>query len=353
MSSIAKVKDFEWAVIGAGPAGIAAVGKLIDNHIEPSKIAWLDPFFEIGDFGLKWSKVSSNTHAELFVKFLNACNAFEYTKCTEKFALHNLNPKKTCELSFMVEPLKWVTQILKQKVYTQKITVKNLRIHNQKWQIKLENEVCLNTNNIILATGADAKSLSYSHLKEISLEVALNKEKLGTYCTPRDTIAVFGSSHSAILIIRNLLENCSMQKIINFYQSPLKYAVYLEDMILFDNTGLKGTTADWARANLHGKLPSKLERMLVSPENMHNSLLECTQAIYAVGFTKRIIPIEGFRELAYNDKNGIIAPGLFGLGVAYPESATDKFGNLEYRVGLWKFIDYLTHILPVWLQYPL
>jgi cation diffusion facilitator CzcD-associated flavoprotein CzcO len=51
----------EWAVIGSGPAGIAAVGKLLDLGIAAQNIAWIDPAFTVGDLGKKWSKVSSNT----------------------------------------------------------------------------------------------------------------------------------------------------------------------------------------------------------------------------------------------------------------------------------------------------
>ena len=31
-------KHFDWAIIGAGPAGIAAIGKLIDNGIDPNSV---------------------------------------------------------------------------------------------------------------------------------------------------------------------------------------------------------------------------------------------------------------------------------------------------------------------------
>ena len=59
---------FQWAVIGAGPAGIAAIGKLLDNDIDPAHIAWIDPAFCVGDFGTEWKNVSSNTRVKLFSK---------------------------------------------------------------------------------------------------------------------------------------------------------------------------------------------------------------------------------------------------------------------------------------------
>ena len=55
--------------------------------------------------------------------------------------------------------------------------------------------------------------------------------------------------------------------------------------------------------------------------------------------------------LDYNQQNGIIAPGLFGLGIAFPEYAEDPYGYGQYRVGLKKFMDYLNSVLPLWTVY--
>lgn len=56
-----KEKTFQWAIVGAGPAGIAAIGKLLDYGITPADILWLDPAFKVGDLGQLWQNVSSNT----------------------------------------------------------------------------------------------------------------------------------------------------------------------------------------------------------------------------------------------------------------------------------------------------
>ena len=53
--------DYKWTVIGAGPAGIAAVGRLLDHDIAPTDIAWIDPEFIAGDIGGKWRAVQGNT----------------------------------------------------------------------------------------------------------------------------------------------------------------------------------------------------------------------------------------------------------------------------------------------------
>ena len=166
-----------------------------------------------------------------------------------------------------------------------------------------------------------------------------------------DVVAVFGSSHSAIIILKTLLEKCHIKKVINFYLSPLRYAVYFDDWILFDDTGLKGNTADWAREHIDGKLPAKLQRVISNEENIRVTLPTCNKAIYATGFQKRHIPVAGMHRLEYNDRSGIIAPGLFGLGIAFPEAKIDRYGTLEYRVGLWKFMEYLNNVMAIWLHY--
>lgn len=344
-------KDYQFAVIGAGPAGIAAIGKLIDNHINPQSIIWLDPSFHVGDFGTKWRNVSSNTKVSLFTKFLEACASFRYANKKNDFTLNKLDPNQACQLLYMAEPLQWVTEQLQQQVNWLRATVNKLKLQDNHWIISLD-DTTVYAKNIILATGSEPKSLSFDHCLTIPLDSALDADKLANAVNADDTVAVFGSSHSAIIILRHLLEKCQVKKVINFYQTPLRFAVHLDNEILFDDTGLKESTAAWARENIHGKTPAKLERVLTSANNYPALLAECNKGIYAIGFNKRSLLVEGMSELSHNDKNGIIAPGLFGLGIAFPEAKTDRFGNIEHRVGLWKFMDYLNRIMPIWLQYP-
>jgi hypothetical protein len=79
------VETIEWLVIGAGCAGIAAVGKLLDQGIPAHQIGWVDPYFEAGDLGRKWFNVTSNTKVGLFLKFLHGCKAFDYANSDQDF----------------------------------------------------------------------------------------------------------------------------------------------------------------------------------------------------------------------------------------------------------------------------
>lgn len=204
--------------------------------------------------------------------------------------------------------------------------------------------------NVILAIGSDTKSLNLPSLEIVSLETALDRDKLKTAVSKEDTVGVFGSSHSAILVLANLLE-AGVKQVINFYRSPHRYAVYLDDWILYDATGLKGFTAKWAKEHIDGKYPARLRRMLTSNHAYDEEIALCNKVVYAVGFEGRKLPVlEQFEKLHYDDKTGIIAPGLFGLGIAFPRAKFDPLGHLELQVGLWKFMDYLNEILPIWIK---
>jgi cation diffusion facilitator CzcD-associated flavoprotein CzcO len=344
-----KTACLEWMVIGAGPAGIATVGKLLDRGVVPESIGWMDPLFQVGDLGERWYGVSSNTKVDLFNRFLHNCKAFNYQSRSKKFSIDSIDPEETCKLKAIAEPLQWITDHLKEKVSVFVNTAMALSLSNHHWKIIMaDGDVC--AKNVVLATGSEPKNLNYSGMKILPLEVALNHDKLKKVIKPGETIGVFGCSHSAVLILASLCElNANA---INFYRSPHHYAIYLEDWILFDNTGLKGYAAEWAKKHLDGKKPSNLSRVLVSDHAFEEELALCDKVVYAVGFERRKLPVlEQYEKMQYQDRTGIIAPGLFGIGIAFPQAKFDKLGNLEYRVGLWKFMDYLNEMLPLWFKY--
>lgn len=342
---------FQWAVIGAGPAGIAAVGKLLDAGVLPQDILWLDPHFKVGDFGLLWRNVSSNTKVKYFTDFLLAVESFAYKKSPVNFELKDLFPEQTCDLSVAADPLQWVTDHLIQTVHAIHTTIHEMFLSERSWSLCSDTET-YRAKNVILATGALASSLNYPGLNVISFDNAIDKEKLAACVNQSETYGVFGSSHSAIIIVRHLVE-LGVKKVINFYRSPCRYAVDMDGWILFDNTGLKGQTAEWAREHIDGVLPSNLVRFNTSEAHIAHFLPECDRVIYAVGFEKRkSIVIGDYEDARHNPYVGIIGPGLFGFGIAYPETRPDPVGNIESQVGLWKFMVYLNKVMPIWLDYP-
>lgn len=341
--------SYAWAVIGAGPAGVAAVGRLLDHGVAAERIAWIDPAFAGGDIGQKWRSVSSNTHVGLFLEYFNGSKSFRFDEAPP-LPLREIDPQETCALGLVAEPLVWITGQLREQVATFTTTATALYLENGRWRIETERDDIV-ASNVILAVGAVAKRLHYPELDEIPVEVALDPEKLAREPLRGATVGVFGSSHSSMIVLPNLLRH-PVERVINFYRSPLKYAVYFEDWILFDDTGLKGQAAVWAQENIDGVLPDRLERCLVSAPEFSGQLARCDRVVYTVGFERRRLPeTPQFGQLDYNRTNGILAPGLFGVGIAFPQYAQDRYGYGQFRVGLKKFMDYLDAVLPLWLSY--
>lgn len=341
------MQNYKWTVVGAGPAGIATVGKLLDNGENPKSIAWIDQSFRAGDLGTKWSNVSSNTKVGRFEAFLRECDSFNYSRTDVTFSIRGLHPNQTCQLRHIVEPLLWITDQLKRRVDSKKSKVSSLSFENMRWRLGVQSEE-ITASNVVLAIGSDQKRLNYPK-PEITLEYALDRDKLQKIVDRNESIAVFGSSHSAIMAVHNLL-SAGVKHVINFYRSPLRYAVDYGDWILYDNTGLKGETADWAKENIERGELKELLRLEANSENLQAYLPQCSRVIYGVGFEARTIPIEGVDVAGYNERTGEIAPGLFGCGIAFPEKVTDRAGNVEYNVGILKFVKYLDRVVPKWIE---
>jgi hypothetical protein len=339
-----------FTVIGGGPAGIGTVGKLIDNGIKPRDIMWVDPNFKVGDLGMKWSNVPGNTKLYRLATFLESSKAFGYDECDIRFPLRDLDQHKVYKLKYAVEPLQWVTEQLRGKVESREAFVKSLQFTGSQWNIRTDHGD-ISADNVVLTIGSEPKQLSYEK-PVVDLEYALDENKIAKIVDPKDIVAVFGSSHSAIMSIRNLMEYAHVKQVINFYRNPkILYAVDYGDWVLRDNNGLKGDTAVWAREHLENGELEGILRVKATSENIEQHLPECTKVVYATGFQARSIPIEGFRMTGYDDRTGIIGPGLFGAGIAFPERVIDPERNYgEYNVGILKFMKYLERVVPLWIE---
>ena len=346
--------DFEWAVVGGGPAGISAVGTLLDEGVRADAIAWIDPAFGGGDFGMLWGNVPSNTRVGDFSKMFTSCRSFEFDSRPSRLPIEDLAEESWCDLHYVGDVLQAITATLRAKVTSIVGFVIRCTSIRSGWQLHLRDGSTARARNVVLATGARPRELQLPGVIAIPLDVALDRERLPAFCTPQDTVAVFGSSHSAILAMRILVENCDVGGIMNFYRSPLLYAVPLEDgRWLYYDTGLKGHVAAWARENLGGSdLPERLERFPVNGNAPISELARCTKAISAIGFEARGEPVvDGMTHLNHDPRTGIIGPGLFGCGFAFPEIAADEFGELVPRVGLIRFARYLARVVPLWKSY--
>jgi len=319
----------EWAIVGAGPAGIAAVGNLLDAGVKPAEIAWIDPQFKVGDFGGAWRYVNSNTPVESFVKFYQYSKAFRYLDLDRPaFMVDKLSPQSSCPLMLAAEPLHWITKSFRDTINTLQDEVRHLTPINNEWELTLASEKMLHAKKVILAIGSNAKKLNFSDTPSIPLKTALDPTLLHNEIQPDDSVFVFGSAQSARSVAENLSKIKTKRTVI-FYRSEHSLERHFRD------DGLES-----------------IESLPMTPRNLIAEMPTCTKAIYAIGFERRHIPIAGLpADYGYDWKTGEIAPGVFGLGMAFPEILPYELGQREYRVSaIWPFMKRLKKVLPYWLS---
>ncbi len=341
----------EWTVIGAGPAGIITIGVLCDLGIPAENITWIDPLFNVGRLGEYYENVPGNTKTKSFIDFLKSCKTFQQIESAAMEKLYTMPPDSYEKLSVIIEPLQDITNYLCKIVKPIKTTMDSLFFDEGVWHIGYQNKT-FTTRHVVLATGSYPRTLDYSVKDVIPLDYALDERLLHQMVKPVDTIAVVGSAHSAILILKYLTET-TVEKIINLYTRPLIYAVDMGTWTLNNTHGLKGIAAKWAYEVLENNTPSNLVRYLNTAENRAAFLPECNKIVYAIGYERNDLPsvaINGVAsDIEFDPDTGIIGPRIFGIGIAFPGTYIDPSGNKEQLVGLNSFMKYAQKVIPDWI----
>ncbi len=324
-------RQFKWIVVGAGPSGVAAVGQILDSGIKPDDIAWVDPEFKVGDFGQYWKKVVSNTPVEAFVKFYKALESFQFNEPHPKFMIESLKSEARCPLGLAAEPLQWVSNQFSQKVHALRDTAINISYLSDGLQLHTTKGNKLNTNKVILAIGAEARTLPFPNLEVIPFKTAANPSLLNQVITSEDTVAIFGSYQSARTAAENIAKT-NAYKVIHFYRSERSFDTHVASLELGEN----------------------VERYQITPEVLLKHIPRCNKVIYTVGFERRHVQIEGLpNDYSYDYSNGKVAPGIYGLGIAFPEIIPHMMGREEYKVNaLYPIMKHLTKSFPLWQQEP-
>lgn len=230
---------------------------------------------------------------------------------------------------------------------------------------------------LILCTGSSPSIRACGppglELKQVHLDTALDRPSLREDLATADkaTVAVVGTSHSAIVVLMNLYELASTShpqlRVKWFTRRPLAYAKQMDGWILRDNTGLKGRSASFAREHLEddrlkqspvGEVIEKIDCATGEDDAYRSRLPACTHLVQAIGYTADPVPClqadgQPLGKLLYDNCTGLFQdaqgsriPGLCGAGIAFPEKVVDRAGNTEYAVGFWKFMNYLRRVVP-------
>ena len=344
--------DVSWTVVGAGPAGIATIGVLLELGISEKDIVWVDPKFDVGRLGEYYYNVPGNAVTKNYVFFVQQCRVFnEFPSQARDKLFAESDSCEECILGFVVDPLLDITNHLRTKVTSVQDSLVSLKRNEQhEWHLQLNNS-SFTSHNVVLATGAQPRKLNYPCKNCISLDLAIDKNKLTQLVdTQSDTIALIGGAHSAILILKYLSE-IGVPRIVNFYKHPLRYAYDMGDGNPTHFNGLKGATGRWAYNVLEKNSPAQIARLKNSQEAREAWLPLCNKIIYAIGYTRNPVPLaEGHTsQVDYNSSSGEISSRLFGIGIAFPEQVIED-GKKEAMIGLIDFMLYAQRVAPEWIK---
>jgi hypothetical protein len=413
---------YEAVVIGGGPAGITVVGNLLEQKVEP--ILWVDDSFDGGRINRCYREVPSNTKVALFIDYATAVAPFRKIvsntpsrsrweepsesdgvavsgKPDKLQTLRSLDPAKSCQLSHAADMLLMLTEGLSRTpgIIARKMHVTDAMLDEaaQKWTVNLANpkapsasdKTQVVTNRLIMCTGSSPNNaplpVDIPGLYNLDLDCALQPTLLATTLSALGptSIAVIGASHSAILVLMNLYEfartSKSDLKITWLTRHKLRYAEQRDGWILRDNTGLKGSAAEWARNNLEpdtmpnsdvSKYVSKVAYKSGAEKETYEQHLQGKDFyVQAIGYSRDPIPALNTSEgraiepvfdhenghFEYAGKNGggegklQKLPGLFGAGIAWPARVVDPEGNVEYAVGFFKFMKHIKKVVGTWI----
>ncbi|KAI1851349.1 hypothetical protein JX265_000417 [Neoarthrinium moseri] len=381
-------------VVGGGASGIAVLGNLLEK-IEHGKISWIDTEFKGGRINRKYREVPSNTKVGLFLAYAQATQPFldaieQTPKPNAVTALEDLPQDSTCSLHYAGDMLQLLSDGLvkhgRVERFEGKVAEANHNEETSEWSVKIQNSSSGSTESrtapiVVYCTGSSPTTVQLptsstaSSPALLDLDTALKPTALAQEIVSDKeiTVGVVGASHSAILVIMNLFKLAQKThprlRIRWFARSPsLKYAVYKDGWILYDNTGLKGEAARFAREQLDGENLASSEAGKVitrvdcsggaqkEREAMTRELPNCDYVVQAVGFTRDELPAMS-QDIVFNPETGGFSdaqtgkdlPGLFGAGIAFPEKVVDPVGNVEYAVGFFKFMKFLKKVIPNWV----
>lgn len=372
---ISRPSAYDAVVVGAGPGGLTCASNLLDQGL--SKICMVDPSFTAGRINEKYREVPSNTKTGMLTQWATGTSTFmriiESSPQPNPYdRLLSFDQNKGCILGDAVEVAKMLSDGLRRDPRVDSLLgrVGLISKDGKMWDLP---EHDIKAKRVVLAHGSHPKRHNladhYPHLTVLDLDTCLKPSDLRHAVPPGSRVGVIGSSHSAVLALKNLYELDGVSAI-SFYRSALRYAVYKDGWILYDNTGLKEIAADWAREVLAAKdLAPRLRRVDLKADGRPEKqiydaeLKDCTHLVSAIGFEMNPPPqvqVHGrVTEPAFDPVTGKFfrakeerdyLDGLFGAGIAYPEHVTDRAGNVESAVGWFKFMNFVKRVAPEWLE---
>ena len=326
----------DYIILGGGIGGIISVSVIYHKYPD-AKILWIDNNgFTSGDL-IKYPQVPANTPFKVLVYFIE--KIYELLGFNRSISeVCNLINKTIFKLDCLSKELQIITTFIKtlDRITLQEDHIEKLLHKDGAWNLNGKENNYIG-KKVVLCTGSEHKKLNYN-IPEIPIKTALNPFALKELNIKSKHIIVFGNSHSGILILKNLYD-IGCNKITNVIKEPVRIPYFNNDNVeVYQESGIRGIGLKWAKENI---VPENKTNIII-----HNfkdlKTVDADYVIYSIGLKPRNI------DILYNgvsikpnpnfNETGLIAPDLYGLGVAYPRFYLLN-GDTEYEIGMGGFLQ--------------
>lgn len=332
-------ETLDWLVIGGGPCGTMSVGVLLDRL--NARIGWIDQesFESMGRLGM-YGTVPANAKNEWLCESFSAIEAFEF---------HGVDGP--CDIQLAVRALADASKAMRDSgrlalVRLCKATC--LRFDGDFWNVETTAGV-LQAKRVLLAPGGTPRRY------QMDFEILEHDDVIIPERCPRVSgrVAVVGGSHSGMLAAKNLVERGAD---VTVYAR--RQPIYTEGT-KYIGSGLKGQVAAWTRANLGVTFRYRDDAPDEEPGERLAAMFRedhITAVVFTCGFERVQLPRVVYLDnpitiRRHNTRNGRLAPGLHGVGIAFPEYFTDADGFTEARVGyVAHFHEHLHRVIDAAMQ---
>ena len=326
-------------VVGAGPAGCFFLACLPPERL--SQVMVFERACIGGDLCRLYAEVVANlTRAEMCRAFRNVPQWSQVPLTVLDAYAEDACPRlaDVClQLRILMKPI--LAQV---KLYAEDVL--EVRQSVGGWVLKTahgSHEV----QQVVLCTGADPRVLHYPK-PHIPLEMALSPTLLATYLRGGEKVVVFGTSHSGTLVLRNLRQIGCRTTAVHRSETPFRWARN------HDPEGLKqesAVIADEIVGRAWGPETPTLLPVSSSVE-LVRAVMEADYVIYAVGFDGRRPRLMGLNGIDvgnnYSPETALIAPGMWGFGIAYPAMYEMPRGGQAPDIGFQGFVSHILKCIP-------
>jgi len=325
---------FQLAIVGLGPAGIFTLASLPEDLLPETLI--LERSCIGGDLSSQYSSVIANVTKENFIKIFKMVPKWATQSFPELDAYKDSEPPKLADICKI---LRRFAKPDIQKAHLHTTALSNLVQTADGWNLVTPKET-YQAKKVVLCLGATPKTMDLP-LPSISLPIALSQDQLAHSVTPNETVVVFGTSHSGILILKNL-KQLGCQNVYAVYRGKTPFTIASDDT----QDGLKLAAASIAQEiqeNQWGPLTPKLVNY-DDFATIYRVLSKADVVIYAIGFEPRIF--------TYTNATGKCVPlvdttpGVYGFGIGRPRTITTPTGGTLLDIGFEAFIKAIQAELP-------